>query len=96
MPKDTPDDDAPSCSNKLFDCEDGLRDAWPKPAEPPPNAGLLPKAGGLPKAGAPAKAGVPPNDGAPPKLAVPPNAGLLKADDVGEPKPVWATLSPVG
>lgn len=72
---------------------DGLAAAWPNP---PDTAGGLPKAGFAPKAGDPPNVGVPPNVGAPPKVGVPPKAGLLKADAVGEPKPVVATLPPTG
>lgn len=95
LPKETPDDDDPSCSNKLFDWLEGLSGAWPNPLDPP-NIGLVPKDGDPPNTADPPKAGAPPNDGVPPNAGVPPKAGLLKADAPGDPNPLWATLPATG
>lgn len=95
MPKDTPDEEDPSCSNRLLDWLDGLNGACPNPLEPP-NIGLLPKDGDPPNTALPPNAGAPPNDGVPPNAGVPPKAGLLNADVPGEPNPLCATLPVVG
>lgn len=87
MPNETPCEDEPSCSNRLFDGLVGFAAGWPK---------ALATAGGLPKVGFDPKAGAAPNAGVPPNVCAPPKAdGLLKADAVGDPKPDVATL-PVG